>query len=249
MPKLHAVVVGGSSGIGAAVVSKFLKQNYRVTAVSRNTSNLANMIEELPEEKKSDVQSLALDVSLHGESALLSEACGPLVDSLVVTVGNGSPSSKRTLNEKFLDSISHNVSPLLNSWEALKNEVNRSNVASVVFVSSIASIEHIGAPVEYAMSKATLAPLVGSLARENAPVRFNLVSPGNVLTENSVWKKRTGEDEVELSRQIKESVPLSRLADPIEIASVVYFLASAESSFVTGANFVADGGQTKAFNV
>lgn len=249
MPKLHAVVVGGSSGIGAAVVSKFLKQNYRVTAVSRNNSNLTNMIEELPEEKRSDVQSLALDVSLHSESALLSKACGPLVDSLVVTVGNGSPSSKRTLNEKFLDSIKHNVSPCLNSWEALKNEVTRSNVASVVFVSSIASFEHIGAPVEYAMSKATLAPLVGSLARENAPVRFNLVSPGNVLTENSVWKKRLVEDEVDLSRQIKESVPLSRLADPIEIASVVYFLASAESSFVTGANFVADGGQTKAFNV
>jgi 3-oxoacyl-[acyl-carrier protein] reductase len=76
-------------------------------------------------------------------------------------------------------------------------------------------------------------------------VRVNVVSPGNILTEGGTWDEKKQEDAEGVSRMLEREVPMKRFAEPAEIAEVVAFLLSEKSSFMTGAQIVVDGGQTR----
>jgi len=244
----HAIVAGASSGIGAATVLQFVSVGYRVSAVSRDRGRLKAMVLRLPAELQSNVAIFALDLSESSSVKSIKEIAGPDLKALVVTVGSGAPNLIESLSDSLEASILVNVSPALNSWQGASDALEASS-GSAVFVSSIAAMEDIGAPLEYSMAKATLAPLVRHLARKHAPVRVNLVVPGNVLTEHSIWQRRMIEDPKSLEIYLRGNVPLKRLADSQEIARLIDYLSSDAASFITGANFVIDGGQTRSFYV
>ena len=121
---------------------------------------------------------------------------------------------------------------------------------SIVNLSSIAA--HVGAPhnVLYSAAKAAVASLSRSAALDLARrgIRVNAVAPGLTRTAGlaEITRIMQGPDaEGDIDQQMNRwvaSVPLGRLAEPIEIANVILFLASDEASFVTGAEFVVDGG-------
>jgi len=121
---------------------------------------------------------------------------------------------------------------------------------SIINMSSIAA--HMGAPRNplYAAAKAAVSSLSRSAALDLARrgIRVNAVAPGMTRTaalekhlEVSTGAKTPEAIEAGL-RSIAASIPLKRIADPSEIANVILFLASDEASFVTGAEFVVDGG-------
>ncbi|MDD1667411.1 MAG: SDR family oxidoreductase, partial [Methanomicrobiales archaeon] len=76
-------------------------------------------------------------------------------------------------------------------------------------------------------------------------IRMNAVSPGNIFFEGGTWDRKLREDRTAVERYIGEQVPLGRFGTPEEIARVVCFLASDASAFITGANVIIDGGQTR----
>jgi NAD(P)-dependent dehydrogenase (short-subunit alcohol dehydrogenase family) len=121
---------------------------------------------------------------------------------------------------------------------------------SIVNLSSVAA--HIGSPhnVLYSAAKAAAASLSWTAALDLATrgIRVNAVAPGMTrtaalakLTRTMPWYDAARGDDPQIERWASR-VPLGRLAEPIEIANVILFLASDEASFVTGAEFVADGG-------
>jgi 3-oxoacyl-[acyl-carrier protein] reductase len=73
----------------------------------------------------------------------------------------------------------------------------------------------------------------------------NVLAPGNIFTEDSVWQKRMQEDPKALEAFLSEEVALGRLATPQEIARVAVFLLSPAASFMTGSTVVVDGGQAR----
>jgi NAD(P)-dependent dehydrogenase (short-subunit alcohol dehydrogenase family) len=85
-----------------------------------------------------------------------------------------------------------------------------------------------------------------SLAIEFAPygIRVNAVSPG--LTDTQIWQdlQNAAENREEALQHWFDNIPLGRVQSPREVANVVLFLASAESSYITGANIMTDGGMT-----
>ena len=123
-------------------------------------------------------------------------------------------------------------------------EIKKSQ-GSIIFISSIASLKDLGAPLGYASSKLSLnfysKFLANELARYN--VRVNNIVPGNIYFKGGNWDKKIKKNPKKVKKMIKNLVPLGRFGKPEEIANLAAFLLSPKSSFMTGAEIVIDGGQ------
>ncbi len=234
-----AIVVGGTSGIGAAYVELVIDDYDQVLVFSRGKSR-----SELSSDTDRKTKIFEFDFST-GRLPLTHEAYRVLnnkVRTLVISSGSGTMSQASSLFGKFEDSARRNLAPVLNAIESFLDQLEPSDGA-IAAVGSIASFGMAEAPMEYVAAKSALNSTIGSLARAIAPIRINLVSPGNVLTTNSVWSSKLQHDAVGLDTYIKSRVPMQRLGTAREIASVLRFLTSESSSFMTGSVVVADGGQ------
>jgi 3-oxoacyl-[acyl-carrier protein] reductase len=115
----------------------------------------------------------------------------------------------------------------------------------LLFISSIAGLEAIGAPTDYSVAKSAIVALTKQLARKLAPrVRVNCLAPGNVIFPGGSWDVKIQADAEQVKALINNTVPMKRFGTPQEIADVAVFLCSSKASFITGACLVADGGQT-----
>ena len=245
----HFLIVGGSRGLGYAVVSALVRRGADVTVIARTPDRLRQAAEAWDQIGGSGmVRPIALDMSEEMSIASLQKFLGinqPL-HGLVVCAGSGRPVAGARLS-RMAAMVAANIAPLLNSLDATEELLKTSTDASVVVASSIAGRERISCPPEYAAAKAAVDALVSHLAVSLRPVRVNSVLPGNMLTDGSVWKRMAEEEPGKLKTFLETDVPLERVGDPREVAEVVLFLLSAASSFVTGAAIVADGGQSRSF--
>ena len=116
---------------------------------------------------------------------------------------------------------------------------------SIVNIASVVGLKGVAYMSAYGAAKAGLINFSRATAIEAAPhVRVNCVIPGAVLTKAT---ERAIPDESMMQATI-ESIPLKRIADPIELAQPIAFFLSHDSSFITGASLVVDGGKTADLN-
>jgi dehydrogenase/reductase SDR family protein 4 len=120
--------------------------------------------------------------------------------------------------------------------------IARKKGGSIINIASIAGLRPQSGGLLYSFTKAGLIMMSRSWAQEFGPhkIRVNVIAPGLIQTDFSefFWK-----DE-KRRRQYESATPLQRIGNPEEIAGLALFLASVDSSFVTGQTFVADGGIT-----
>ena len=121
------------------------------------------------------------------------------------------------------------------------------NNTSILFVSSICGCEVLGCPTAYAAAKSALNTYAKTIARPlgGRNIRVNLLSPGNVIFPGSTWEDKLAADAKTVQAMLEREVPLNRLGSLEEIADIAVFLTSRQAGFVTGANWIADGGQTR----
>lgn len=254
-----AVVTGSSRGIGRGIARALLREGARVALTGRNNDDLQRTASELIAEfGAGQVLALACDLARdEGREALagfVAEAFGRL-DVLVCNVGSGR--SVPVLDEdeaEWRRMLEINLLTAAGSLKALRplleEGARRSRDrggAAVVFVSSICGHEVLGCPAAYAAAKAALDAYARNVARPlgRLGVRVNLVAPGNVLFPGSIWERKLAEDEAAVRRMLDREVPLNRLGSLEEVADVVAFLASPRAAFVSGAEWVVDGGQVR----
>ena len=236
------LITGGTSGIGLASVHRFKAEGANVAVTGRNQEALDN----IAAESNGTVLTIRADAAnLDETQAALNTTVATFgkIDILFLNAGIAlfAPVEQTPL-EMFDNTMNINFRGPFYTVQAALPHLN--DGASILFTTSV--VNEMGMPNGgvYSASKAALRSLVRTLSVELAPrrIRVNAVSPGPI---NTPIFGKTGLSEQQLDdfgKQILSNVPLGRMGESDEIANVALFLASDEASFVTGAEYTADGG-------
>ena len=237
-----ALVSGASSGIGLATAKEFVKEGAYVFITGRGDSELAAAATEIGR----NVTGVRGDVSNLGDLdrlfAQIKQEKGRL-DIVFANAGTAKYAPFGTITEELYDSIFNiNVKGLL--FTVQKALPLLPDGASIILNASIVASKGFSANSVYAATKAA----VRSFARtwttdlKDRRIRVNAVSPGSIDTPGLRELLASSETGQQRLKMLSTSVPLGRLGKPDEIAKAVVFLASDDSSYITGTELFVDGG-------
>jgi NAD(P)-dependent dehydrogenase (short-subunit alcohol dehydrogenase family) len=238
-----ALITGGTSGIGLAAARLFHQEGAHVIVTGSNPKTLEIARGELA----GVAEVLASDAGDGAQVRSLFEHIGRAhggIDVLFLNAGIASSAPLVSMEERIFDDIFRiNVK---GPWLALRSAIPllRPGASVIINTSMINKIGMVGGSA-YAASKAALRSLVRTAAAElvEKKVRVNAVSPGP--TDTGIIAKRMSADRVAaIEDHLAALIPMHRLGRPEEIARAALFLASSDSSFMTGEELVVDGGMT-----
>ncbi|GAA1591694.1 MULTISPECIES: SDR family NAD(P)-dependent oxidoreductase [Kribbella] len=230
------VVTGGAAGIGRGAVERFLAAGDRVVVLDRSIDGLDDR-----------VTGLQVDVSDRAALAAAAEEIGA-VDALVCAAGIQRYGTVVDTPWNVYDEVmAVNVGGVFFACQAFVPKLPRGG--SVVVVASVQAYAAQTGVAAYSMGKGALLSLVRAMAVDHAAdgIRVNAVCPGSVDTpmlRTSAAQFGAGRTTDEVVAEWGRSHPLGRVANPEEVAEVIYFLSSPAASFVTGADVKVDGGLT-----
>lgn len=244
--KKKIIVTGSSKGIGFAIAKKLLGEGHQVIITSRKKYDFS----ELKEIFHKNVNFLNGDFSNPKDARKMIDKGIKILKGLDVLICNvGESKSSPPNKENFLEwkkMFNQNFFTATNAIEASKKKIIKSK-GSIICISSICGNELIkGAPITYSTAKAALNFYLKSLSHYLSflGVKINVISPGNIFFDGSVWDKKMKKNKKATKDLIKKTVPLNKFGSVNDITSMVSYLVSKKSEFITGANFVIDGGQT-----
>jgi 3alpha(or 20beta)-hydroxysteroid dehydrogenase len=235
------VITGGAGGQGAEEARAFAERGARVVIGDVREAEATAVAESLGDR----ALAVHLDVADAGSWEAAIDAAerrfGP-VTTLVNNAGTGSPAllADETL-ESFRRVLDVNLTGAFLGIKLTAPSMIRAGGGSIVNISSISGLGGFAGGGAYSASKWAIRGLTKSAAGDLAPfgIRVNAVEPG--ITDTPMIRDRGTPPEAVVERN-KTRLLLQRMAQPAEIAAVVVFLASDRSSYVTGADFVVDGG-------
>ena len=238
-----AVITGGTSGIGLAVAQRFIAEGAQVFITGRRQAGLDEAIA-LIGPKATGVRADSANLAdLDRLYARVKDEAGR-IDVLFANAGGGAFAPIGAITEEqFDDTFDRNVKGVLFTVQkALPLLVDG---ASVILTGSTASINASPAFSVYGASKAAVRTFARhwTMDLKARRIRVNALSPGPTATPGLVGL--VGDDVAAQQAFLTEAalgVPLGRVADPAEIANAALFLASDQSSFVTGIELFVDGG-------
>jgi NAD(P)-dependent dehydrogenase (short-subunit alcohol dehydrogenase family) len=235
-----ALVTGGSAGIGLAIARRFAAEGAQVYLTGRRK----NVVDAAVEEIGGDVTGIISDVAdLGALDALythISARSGRL-DVLVANAGGGQIVGLADITEEHYDTtFDINVKGLV--FTVQKALPLLQDGASIVLLSSVAGFKGLPGVSVYAATKAAIRNFARSWAIELAPrgIRVSALCPGPVATPGMA--EFVGQLPADGDASVVD-VPMGRMGNAKEIAAGALFLASSESSFLTGSDLVLDGGQ------
>lgn len=246
------LITGSSRGIGKTIASSFLAEGARVIITGRERTTLNETLEEFLNQYGAEFVC-----AYQGDLTNLDEIakCVNLpvkkfnkIDILIANIGTGKSKPGLEADQSEWERIIK--LNLIGSMDIVKEIVPRmkkNRGGNIVFISSIAGCEVLGAPITYSVAKSGLISasknLSHILAKDN--IRVNTVAPGNIFFKGGRWEEIIRDNPDIMENYIKKNVPMQRFGRPEEIADAVMFLASERASFITGACLVVDGGETR----
>jgi NAD(P)-dependent dehydrogenase (short-subunit alcohol dehydrogenase family) len=238
----HALITGGTSGIGLETARQFLSEGARVAITGRSAEKLEEAKQVLGHQVLA-IQNEAGDSAGQTHLAARLRENWPRLDVLYVNAGDVTHRPLAEWDEVAFDTLmATNLKGPFFLIQALLPLF--ANPASIILCGSVSA--HIGLPQSsaYAASKAGLLSLARTLSGElkDRGIRVNGLSPGPTETPALGKLGLEKEAEVALRDEIRRLVPIGRMGTPIELAKAALFLASGESSFVVGTELLVDGG-------
>ena len=242
-----AVITGGNSGIGLATAQLFLEEGARVIITGRRADAIKQAIESLGSEAFgiiSDAGNMTDVRTLPGEVKKIT----PQVDILFANAGVGLFAPFNETSEDLFDSnLNVNFKGVFFTVQGLLPLIP--NGGSILLNSTILVHSGLETTAAYSASKGAVLALGKALAIELASrkIRVNSISPGPISTP--IYNKMGMTEDVlkEFAAGVQAKVPLKRFGESRDVAQVALFLASDDSSFMTGSEVSVDGGKSKTF--
>jgi NAD(P)-dependent dehydrogenase (short-subunit alcohol dehydrogenase family) len=242
-----AIVTGGGRGIGKAITHRLAEAGCNVVIASRKMENLqatASEFAALPGKIHCVECHVGKADQLHNLVVETENAFGPvdiLVNNSATNIGQG-PSLDVT-DEMFAKMYEINVVSALRLIRlTVPKMIERKTGGSIINIASIAGLRPQPGGLLYSSTKAALIMMTRNWAGEFGKynVRVNAIAPGLIETDFSeyFWKNE------QYVKQLEARQPIPRVGAPEEVGGMALYLASDESSFVTGQVFVVDGGAT-----
>jgi len=245
----RVLVTGASRGIGAAIAKQFLDEDADVMIISRGSEGLFENEKKLQNEYGASRISAEVCDCTSPQSLLqlrdkLRKKWGG-IDVVIANVGDGRSVPDSLPNDEQWKKIwVINFESALCTARTFLPMLQNSN-GCLLFVSSIAAMEVIGAPVDYSAAKSAVVALAKNMARKLAQeVRVNVLAPGNVYFPGGSWDEKIQKNPERIANIIESTVPMNRFGTPEEMAYAAVFLCSKRAEFITGSVLVVDGGQT-----
>lgn len=230
------LVTGSSRGIGKAIAEMAAKKGYRVIVHGKNDSEELNKTHQLI----ADSEKTFFDISNKEATISAIQNLGP-IDILVNNAGvarNFLKSLDEVDDEKAIEEYKTNVLGTLHCTQAVLPEMLERKSGVVINIASIKGHYNLStlSTLTFAATKAGIISITRSLAKAYPQIRFCSVSPGYIETDQvNDWNEET-------FKRINEGTILGRIGKPEEVASLVMLLASDEAGYITGADFLVDGG-------
>lgn len=236
------LVTGGARGIGKAIALKYAENGYNV--IINYVSSKTNVIELEKEFSTKGIESLILkaDVSNANEVESLVKSAIDKFGRIDVLVNNAGITRDgllmRMKEEDFDRVIEINLKGTFLVTKAVTPYMMKKKDGKIVNLASVVGITGNAGQCNYSASKAGIIGFTKSIAKELASrnIRVNAVAPGFIDTDMT---NVLGED---IKKNINSQIPMRRMGTANEIANVVYFLGSEESSYITGQVINIDGG-------
>ncbi len=233
----RALITGAASGIGRATALRFIEEGAKVLAVDRPATDLSGL---------TGAATGHEDVTADGASQRLAELAKNELGGLDVLVNNAGIATWAKVEDT--DDKTWDLTFAVNSRapfqlvRACLSMLIASGKGRIINLGSVMSERTDKGLIAYTASKHAIAGATKALALELGPkgITANYVMPGAIRTGMT---KRSFDDDKIRDLWVKKS-PLRRIAEPIEIAHAIVFLASDEASFITGAGLLVDGGLT-----
>lgn len=241
------IITGGAQGIGKGIARHLLEMGIKVL--------VADIDPEAGEETVAEYRSLReirfvlTDVT---EEASVKNAVSKTIeyfgqiDALVNNAGISSP-GRTPVEELTLEDWNKVIATNLTGYFLFAKHTIphlRKTQGAIVNIASTRALQSEPHTIAYSASKGGVVALTHALAMSLGPdIRVNCISPGWIEVSN--WKKNASRHEPKLSMIDHQQHPVGRVGEPMDIAATVTFLISEKSGFITGQNFVVDGGMTK----
>ena len=235
--ELNAIVTGGASGIGAAVVRRFLSGGARVAVLDLDIATASS-------ESFAVVAAVADDASVRAAVEKVAAELGH-IDIVINNAGIGAQGTvEDNDDDEWARVLNINVTGMARVTRAALPHLRESQHAAIVNVSSIVATAGLPSRVLYSASKGAVAAMTRAMAADfvRQGIRVNAVSPG---TADTPWVQRllSAAADPEAERAALEArQPHGRLVSPDEVADAVAYLASPRSGSTTGISLSVDGG-------
>jgi NAD(P)-dependent dehydrogenase (short-subunit alcohol dehydrogenase family) len=249
-----AIVTGGGTGIGKAISLALADEGAAVVIAARNMSRLEQAAKDITS-RGGKAKAIQADISKHEQvEQMVNETIREFghIDILVNNAARGTFNNADVVDmnlKEWHDSLAINLTGMMFCCrEALKDMIPRKS-GNIVNISSVAGISGVPKESPYATSKWGVIGLTETLAIEvgGFGIRVNCISPGATRTQEfEDWVKVSASDAgisyEEMMSKITDNNAIKRIAEPSEIAACVVFLASDDSSAITGHNLIASCG-------
>lgn len=224
------LVTGGNRGIGFAIAEEFIAAGHRVAVTARSGAG--------PKGSLSVVADVTDAKSLDSAIAQVEAALGP-IEVLVANAGiTRDTLLLRMSDDDFEQVVNTNLTGVFRVLKRVTKSMLKQKFGRVILIGSVVGLLGSAGQVNYAATKSALVGIARSVTRElgSRNITANVVAPGFIDTD------MTAELSDELAQSYRDKIPAGRFASPEEVAKVVRWLASDESSYISGAVIPVDGG-------
>jgi 2-keto-3-deoxy-L-fuconate dehydrogenase len=249
-----AIVTGGASGIGLAISQLFAKQGANVHILELNFDQ-AQIVAAAIEATGGQAEAHQVDVSKHAEVvAVIDKIAGSQpIDILINNAGIAHIGKAHTTQESDFERIVNvNIKGMYNCLFATIPHFLKSGGGVILNTASIAASVGIPDRFAYSMSKGAVLSMTLSVAKDylHHNIRCNSISPARVHTPfvDGFIAKNYPDNQAEMFEKLSKTQPIGRMATPDEIAAMALYLCSDEAAFITGNDYLIDGGFVKLNN-